>query len=99
MQIQHRELDPARGKGKYPGGRAKVSQSELPRVCEHPLFPAFLEQELLNTLKADYGFSQALSRSLAHLVQEHIDPTTAIYGAAHKSSIMPPVHMSDLENL
>jgi len=57
------------------------------------------EQELLNTLKADYGFSQALSRSLAHLVQEHIDPTTAIYGAAHKSSIMPPVHMSDLENL
>ena len=38
-QIQHRELDPARGRGKYPGGRAKVSQSE----CEHPLFPAFLE--------------------------------------------------------
>jgi hypothetical protein len=29
VQIQHRELDPARGRGKYPGGRAKVSQSEI----------------------------------------------------------------------
>src|SRR5690606_25075241 len=31
------------------------------------------EQELLNTLKPDYGFSQALSRSPGHLVHEHIE--------------------------
>jgi len=32
------------------------------------------EQELLNTLKADYGFSRALSRSPVHLVHQHIEP-------------------------
>ncbi len=31
------------------------------------------EQELNNTLKIDYGFSQALSRSLVHLMYEHIE--------------------------
>ena len=31
------------------------------------------EQELLNTLKADSGYSQALSRSLVHLLHEHIE--------------------------
>ncbi|MCQ1539636.1 DUF1670 domain-containing protein [Methanocalculus taiwanensis] len=31
------------------------------------------EQELFNNLKIDYGFSQALSRSLVHLMYEHIE--------------------------
>jgi hypothetical protein len=31
------------------------------------------EQELFNTLKIDYGFSQALSRSLVQLMHEHIE--------------------------
>lgn len=31
------------------------------------------EHELHNTLKIDYGFSQALSRSLVHLMYEHIE--------------------------
>ena len=31
------------------------------------------EQELFNNLKADYGFSNALARSLVHLLYEHIE--------------------------
>jgi hypothetical protein len=31
------------------------------------------EQELFNSLKADYGFSNALARSLVHLLHEHIE--------------------------
>jgi glycosyltransferase involved in cell wall biosynthesis len=44
VQIQHRELDPARGRGKYPGGRAKVSQSELPGWISHDDLPGYLNQ-------------------------------------------------------
>jgi hypothetical protein len=31
------------------------------------------EQELFNNLKIDYGFSQALARSLVQLMHEHIE--------------------------
>jgi ABC-type microcin C transport system permease subunit YejB len=31
------------------------------------------EQELFNQLKTDYGFSQALSRSLVQLMHDHIE--------------------------
>jgi len=57
------------------------------------------EQELLNTLKADYGFSRALSRSPVHLVHQHIETNYSNRRGDCKSSIMPLVHMSGLENL